>query len=111
MLWESLAAGHNDAWMAALIVIAIGAFSWGAGRRAQGAGRRSASSGQLASNNGHPVILSSGHLVTSSLLAFLALTIGGLVKFLALLFGPVLLSASLRRLPPVLDPEAEAAWS
>jgi len=43
--------------------------------------------------------LSPGHLVTRSVGALLALTAGGLIKFIAFFFGPVLLIAELRGLP------------
>jgi hypothetical protein len=93
-LWESLAAGHNDAWMAALIVLAVGLFQ----RRDtdKATGQQGDNVTQLPSD---PFTLSPRHLVTPSVAAFLALTLGGLIKFLALFFGPILLSAALRRLP------------
>lgn len=78
-LWESIAAGHNDAWMALLIVLALWAFGREdpAAAEEQGAARRSG---------------------VRAIGSFLALTAGGLIKFLALFLGPVLLSAGLRRL-------------
>jgi hypothetical protein len=90
-LWESLAAGHNDAWMAMLIVLAVGAIS----------GRR----GDVTSDEYGvpsvklPVTRSPAHPLTRSIVSFLILTLGGLVKYLALMFGPLLLCAALRRLP------------
>jgi len=87
-LWESLAAGHNDAWMAMLIVLAVGLLvppRENAGTQRQG--DTSSRSPDL------PVSLS------LCVAAFLVLTLGGLVKFLALMFGPLLLCAALRRMP------------
>jgi hypothetical protein len=91
VLWESLAAGHNDAWMAASIVLAVGLLLPHDQRR-------------MTNDDGssqHRLSLFVGRwsLVVGPILAFLALTLGGLVKFLALMFGPVLLAAALRRLP------------
>jgi len=79
-LWESLAAGHNDAWMAMLIVLAVGL---------------------LVPRRGDEETISPGLPVALSvcIAAFLVLTAGGLVKFLALMFGPLLLCAALRRMP------------
>jgi len=79
-LWESLAAGHNDAWMAMLIVLAVGLL----------VPRQAA---QKIWSRGRPVSL------PLCIAAFLVLTAGGLVKYLALMFGPLLLCAALRRLP------------
>jgi hypothetical protein len=95
-LWESLAAGHNDAWMAALIVLAVGLMRQGQadeeiGRQDEGAIVRQQEGESLTPSPPHPL--------TPSVAAFLALTLGGLIKFLALFFGPILLSAALRRLP------------
>ncbi|MEO7909003.1 MAG: hypothetical protein ABIV47_05080 [Roseiflexaceae bacterium] len=87
-LWESLAAGHNDAWMAMLIVLAVGLL---VPRRGAKQTRRV----------GEAVALSPDLPVSLSvcIAAFLVLTAGGLVKFLALMFGPLLLCAALRRTP------------
>ncbi|KPV48318.1 hypothetical protein SE17_38710, partial [Kouleothrix aurantiaca] len=79
-LWESVAAGHNDAWMAGLIVLAVGVLL-----------PRAVSADAPAQ--------SKRHLLPSWLISFLVLTLGGLVKYLALLVGPLLLSAALRRQP------------
>jgi hypothetical protein len=79
-LWESLAAGHNDAWMAMLIVLAVGLVT---PRQADKQTDRSGDSRSL----------------SACMASFLMLTLGGLIKFPALMFGPVLLSAALRRLP------------
>lgn len=76
-LWESVAAGHNDVWMALTIVLAMWAFA--ANRENQG---RASTQVPL----------------SRPLLAFLSLTIGGLIKFLSLFLAPLLLSAALRRL-------------
>jgi hypothetical protein len=78
-LWESIVAGHNDAWMALLIVLAIWAIGAGHPDRETEQGK-------------------TGRGVRRSIGAFLALTAGGLIKFLALFLGPVLLSAGLRQL-------------
>jgi hypothetical protein len=90
-LWESLAAGHNDAWMAMLIVLAVGLLTKDTGRRSQVAD-------QVTSDAPY-VTPSPRHLVTLCVTSFLILTAGGLVKFLALMFGPLLLCAALRRMP------------
>ena len=76
VLWESVAAAHNDAWMALAVVAAVWACSarWAA---------RPVAAWQLAAR---------------SQASFLALTVGGLIKYLALIFGPLMLAASLRRL-------------
>ena len=83
-LWESVAAGHNDAWMAALIVLAVGVL---------------ASSADGRSKMDNTIIDPPSSIFKKSIFSFLALTAGGLVKFLALMFGPLLLAAALRRLP------------
>ncbi len=83
-LWESLAAGHNDAWMAALIVLAVGAIAGPEDGR---------------SRMDNTILHPPSTIFTRSILSFLALTAGGLIKFLALMFGPLLLAAALRRLP------------
>jgi hypothetical protein len=87
-LWESLAAGHNDAWMAMLIVLAVGLLVPRPGDQAT---RRPGDQAIMS-----PVLPISLSLCIA---AFLVLTAGGLVKFLALMFGPLLLCAALRRLP------------
>jgi hypothetical protein len=87
-LWESLAAGHNDAWMAMLIVLAVGLL---VPRGADKETRRLEA--DASSSPGLPLSVSMG------IAAFLVLTLGGLVKYLALMFGPLLLCAALRRLP------------
>jgi hypothetical protein len=92
-LWESLAAGHNDAWMAMLIVLAVGLLvpkPRDAGRQG---GRETGRPEDAAVSPSIPVSLS------ICIAAFLVLTAGGLVKFLALMFGPLLLCAALRRMP------------
>jgi hypothetical protein len=96
-LWESAGAGHNDAWMALCIVLAVWAFS---ARRTENQEPRTEHQNkeQRTKNNG---LRSTHHLsyFTRSLVAFLALTAGGLIKFLSLFLGPVFLGAALRRLP------------
>jgi hypothetical protein len=87
-LWESLAAGHNDAWMAMLIVLAVGLLV-----PRQGDKERRRQGDTVSLSPSLPVSLS------ACIAAFLMLTLGGLVKFLALMFGPLLLYAGLRRLP------------
>jgi hypothetical protein len=88
-LWESLAAGHNDAWMAALIVLAVGALAGSEDR-----GWRIEDGGWKKNSILHPP----SSILKRSMLSFLALTAGGLIKFPALMFGPLLLTAALRRL-------------
>jgi hypothetical protein len=90
-LWESAGAGHNEAWMALFIVLAVWAFS------ARQADKQTSRQAEAALDE--PVSLSPNLLVSRSILAFLALTAGGLVKFLPLFLGPPLLSAALRQLP------------
>jgi hypothetical protein len=87
-LWESLAAGHNDAWMAMLIVLAVGLL---VPKQRDTETRR----------HDLPVAVSPHLRISLSvcIAAFLVLTAGGLVKYLALMFGPLLLCAALRRLP------------
>ena len=120
-LWESIAAGHNDAWMALLIVLALWMFgaeqgdketrpalSGNEGRqgdkvtggRGQGSGVRGQGSdvGERKTQNSKLKTQNYPHPFTRSVGAFLALTAGGLIKFLALFLGPVLLGAALRRL-------------
>jgi hypothetical protein len=92
-LWETVAAGHNDAWMALFIVLAVWAFSAGAKMPTRQGDKLPSGA------PGTSVTLSPAHLVSSSLAAFLALTAGGLIKFLSLFLGPVLLAAALRRRP------------
>jgi hypothetical protein len=87
-LWESVAAGHNDAWMALLIVMAVWAFSLRLGQR-NSAGTENAGGGAEA------IRLST----VQPILSFLFLTLGGLIKYLALIFGPLFLAASFRALP------------
>ena len=72
-LWESVAAGHNDAWMAAAIVVACWSFTL--------------------------FLRSPAGKLHGAVGAFIALTIGGLIKYFALIFGPLMLAAALRRLP------------
>jgi hypothetical protein len=86
-LWETAGAGHNDAWMALLIGMAIWLFAWGAAAKSQ----QVDASGQAPKD--------SGRVPGAWLLAPVMLTLGGLIKYLALCFGPVLLAAELRRLP------------
>jgi hypothetical protein len=95
-LWESLAAGHNDAWMAMLIVLAVGLLVPRGGdkeTRRQGDVEIGRQAILRSLSPGLPISLS---VCTA---AFLILTAGGLVKYLALMFGPLLLCAALRRLP------------
>ena len=74
--------------MAAAIVLAVGLVS---ARQGDTETRRHGDQATLA-----PLLPVS---VSPFLAAFLALTAGGLIKYLALMFGPVLLCAALRRLP------------
>ncbi|MFL5803906.1 MAG: hypothetical protein ACJ8CR_19455, partial [Roseiflexaceae bacterium] len=99
-LWESAGAGHNDAWMALCIVLAVWAFgeyrpTTDDRRPTTDEKREQAGNSKLKTQNSELL----PHPLTRSLLAFLALTAGGLVKFLSLFLGPVLLGAALRRLP------------
>ncbi|HEU4323325.1 MAG TPA: hypothetical protein VFS21_09240 [Roseiflexaceae bacterium] len=82
-LWESVAAGHNDAWMALLIVLAVWAASGSLGLSP--AGQSPPRRGPQPPPEGRP------------LLAFLILTAGGLIKYSALFLGPVLLVSALRQ--------------
>ena len=84
VLWESVAAGHNDAWMAAAIVLAVTMLTTDNRRWTT---KASADAGYRPSS-----------IVRRPLAAFLALTLGGLIKYLALLFGPLMVAASLRRM-------------
>lgn len=86
-LWETAGAGHNDAWMALAIVVAVSAITALWSRAARGAAEPP--------RPGWPV----WGLVAVASLGLLALTLGGLVKYLAFCFGPLLLLAALRRLP------------
>jgi alpha-1,6-mannosyltransferase len=87
-LWETVGAAHNDVWMALFIVLAAAALSVRQGDRETGRQGESVSpSPDL------PFSLS------RSIGALLALTAGGLVKYVAFFFGPVALAAGLRRLP------------
>jgi len=97
-LWESLAAGHNDAWMAASIVLAVGALA----RREDGDRRHETPSGRRETRDTRQesaILDPPSSIFKKSLLSFLMLTAGGLIKFPALMFGPLLLTAALRRLP------------
>lgn len=99
VLWESVAAGHNDAWMATAIVLAVGVM----GREAQNRRTTEPQNRELRTANqgfaplGRFAVL--GSRFFPALIAFLALTVGGLIKYLALLFGPLMVAAALRRLP------------
>ncbi len=84
-IWESVVAAHNDVWMVLPIILAVWALMPRHGTREVLAQRITY---QVAHN-----------LTTRSYLALFALTIGGLIKYLALLLGPLALAASLRRLP------------
>jgi hypothetical protein len=88
VLWEAVGNGHNDVWMALGIVLAVWAMGW---RHTDT--RTSRQAEQAPQSPPLPISLS------PYLLAFLALTAGGLIKFMAFFFGPVVLAASLRRLP------------
>ena len=82
-LWETVGAGHNDVWMALCIVLAIAAL----GRRHEAIGDRQID---------HYLSPIAERL--SPLAALLALTAGGLIKYVAFFFGPVALAAALRRM-------------
>jgi hypothetical protein len=105
-LWESAGAGHNDAWMALFIVLAVWAFS--KPRTENREPRTEYENKEQRIKNKRLRITqhlflnltsSPTHPFTRSLVAFLALTAGGLIKFLSLFLGPLFLGAALRRLP------------
>jgi len=73
VLWESVAAAHNDAWMAATLVAAVWAIGYARERDPE-------------------------QIILAATGAFLALTMGGLIKYIALIFGLVVLSSALKRL-------------
>lgn len=89
VLWESVAAGHNDAWMVLTVVAALWSFGRLGVRQGEGEKGRQASSLHLPASSLQP---------SAFLVPFIALTAGGLIKYLALIFAPLLLAASLRRL-------------
>ena len=95
-LWESAGAGHNDAWMALFIVLAVWAFS--SPRTNPSPSSVVTSQLQNTTDNGLRTTDYKRSFI-SSIMAFLALTAGGLIKFLSLFLGPVFLGAALRRLP------------
>jgi hypothetical protein len=81
VLWESAGAGHNDAWMALCIVLAVWAFAG----RAPNIASQEPDGARLA--------------LARPVAAFLALIAGALIKFLPLFLGPLFLSAALRQQP------------
>jgi alpha-1,6-mannosyltransferase len=98
-LWESVAAAHNDAWMMLWIIVAIWAMSW---RRGDEVGKaEDKEKGRQGEGETRSASVGGGQLVSpySAHFAFLSLTIGGLIKYLSLFFGPLMLVAALRRLP------------
>ena len=94
-IWESVAAGHNDAWMTALIVLAVWALTPRRGEPLVRRRRNTITRQPLAS---WPDAFSAVSAFSAQL-AFLALTIGGLIKYVAFFFGPTALMAALRQLP------------
>ncbi len=77
VLWETVAAGHNDVWMALPVVVSLWAMRvW-----------------QTAS------ICKDVSEIIAPGFALVVLTAGGLVKFLAFFFGPLALAAVLRSIP------------
>src|SRR5581483_526514 len=76
VLWETAANGHNDVWLALWMLVALWLFGWS---------KRPGAAAQI----------------TPYILALLALTVAGLIKFVALFAGPVVLVAALRRLPTI----------
>ena len=72
VLWESVAAAHNDAWMAVFLVLAFG-------RAAVG--------------------LRAARAFWWFVGAFALIILGGLIKYSALFLGPIVLAAALRALP------------
>lgn len=95
VLWESVAAGHNDAWMATAIVLAVAAMS------VKTADQRRTTTGGTNDERRTTKARDAGFRPTlvRPIAAFLALIVGGLIKYLALLFGPLMVAAALRRLP------------
>lgn len=79
-IWESAAAGHNDIWLVLPIVLAV----WVLAPPAH------ANSAQVETQTRYPL--------RQPMLALAALTVGGLIKYLAFFLGPLALAASLRRL-------------
>jgi hypothetical protein len=95
VLWETAGAGHNDAWMALFIVLAVWAFVRGEPRtenREPRSENREPREARYASRAMFGAF-------ARPIAAFLALIGGALVKFLPLFLGPLFLSAGLRRLP------------
>jgi hypothetical protein len=74
VLWETAVNGHNDVWLALWIIVALWLFGWS---------KRPGAAAQI----------------MPYALALLALTVAGLIKFVALFAGPLVLVAALRRLP------------
>jgi hypothetical protein len=100
-LWESAGAGHNDAWMALFIVLAVWAFNKLRTENQETRTDQRPTTNYATRNTQHATHLTRSpvHPFTRSLIAFVALTAGGLIKFLSLFLGPVFLGAALRRLP------------
>jgi hypothetical protein len=76
-LWESVAAGHNDVWMALPVVLALAVLRVGP----------------------EPVDERDPLEFLTPLYAFVLLAAGAMIKFVVLFFGPVMLAAALRRWP------------
>ena len=79
-IWESAAAGHNDIWLVLPIVLAVWAL---------------APPARVNSDRATPP---THYPLRQPMLALVALTVGGLIKYLAFFLGPLALAASLRRL-------------
>jgi hypothetical protein len=94
-LWESVAAGHNDAWMTAMIVLAVWALT---PRRIEMLARGRGNTMQRPAFHPTRTVLSPVSAFSAHL-AFLALTVGGLIKYVTFFFGPTALTAALRQLP------------
>ncbi|NTV63571.1 MAG: hypothetical protein HGA65_08555 [Oscillochloris sp.] len=94
-LWETIGAAHNDVWMLLPVVLALGIMRyWMAHQprveRAFPWMPRQPLEGTLCAGSLRGALL----LPTAALLL---ITVGGLIKFAVLMFGPVVLAAALRR--------------
>jgi alpha-1,6-mannosyltransferase len=108
-VWETAGAGHNDALMAGLIVLAVAAFGQRRELRTALPLDRPAYGDRLKNGVAEGIQIAAGKAGRSgvgapptlarSIAPLLVLTIGGLIKYSALFFGPVTLTAGLRRLP------------
>lgn len=86
VLWEIVAAAHNDAWMLWPVMLALGLVLRWIDTQSE------TTPAHLAPSRDR------GNLLPPTV-ALLLITLGGLIKFTVLLLGPAVLMASLRRLP------------